>query len=100
MGNSRTHIHNWRFDIAFWHINGEKMSRRHRKGSNISVRVRGREPADRLIKRFLRKVKKQGLIEEVKRKAYYLKPSEKRRLRNIKKKRDIAKAKAKEKQNK
>ena len=71
-----------------------------KKGANIAIRPRRNESQDRLVRRFIKKVKKSGLIEEVKKRRYYLKPSQKRRLKAIKKKREIAKAKAKEKQNK
>ena len=70
-----------------------------KSATNILVRPRRNESSDRLVRRFIRKVKKSGLIEEVKRRKYYIKPSQKRRLKAIKKKREIAKAKAKEKQN-
>ena len=71
------------------------LGRKHKGGSNVSVRPRRNESPERLIKRFTRKVKKLGLIEEVKRRKHYKKPSEIRRLKAIKKKRDIAKEKAK-----
>lgn len=72
------------------------LGRKHKNGSNVSVRPRRNESAERLIKRFTRKVKKQGLIEEVKKRRHHRKPSEIKRLRNIKKQRDIAKQKAKQ----
>tara|TARA_R100001082_G_C4303278_1_gene133400 strand:+ start:410 stop:649 length:240 start_codon:yes stop_codon:yes gene_type:complete len=71
------------------------LGRKHKRGSNVSVRPRRNESPERLIKRFTRKVKKLGLIEEVKRRKHYRKPSEIRRHRAIKKKREIAKEKAK-----
>ena len=70
-----------------------------KKATNILVKPRRNESSDRLIRRLIKKIKKTGLIEEVKRRKYYIKPSQKRRLKAIKKKREIAKAKAKEKQN-
>tara|TARA_B100000131_G_scaffold307027_1_gene334769 strand:+ start:326 stop:565 length:240 start_codon:yes stop_codon:yes gene_type:complete len=71
------------------------LGRKHKRGSNVSVRPRRNESPERLIKRFTRKVKKLGLIEEVKRRKHYRKPSEIKRHRAIKKKREIAKEKAK-----
>ena len=71
-----------------------------KKPANIAVRPRRNESQERFVRRFIKKVKKSGLIEEVKKRRYYLKPSQKKRLKAIKKKREIAKAKAKEKQNK
>tara|TARA_Y100000592_G_C5481309_1_gene325733 strand:+ start:5429 stop:5650 length:222 start_codon:yes stop_codon:yes gene_type:complete len=70
-----------------------------KNATNIVVKPRRNEPQERMIRRFIKKVKKSGLIEEVKKRKYYIKPSQKRRLKAIKKKREIAKAKAKEKQN-
>jgi ribosomal protein S21 len=51
------------------------------------------DPAfEKMIKDFLRQVRKDGVIEEVKRRRYYMKPSEKKRLRkNGKPKRSLQK---------
>ena len=64
---------------------------------NIQVTPNRRETQDRMIKRFIKKCKKKGIVDEVKERRYYKKPSERRNERNIKKKRQLAKAKAKEK---
>jgi len=48
---------------------------------------------ERMIKRFLKKVKKQGIIEEFLKRRYYVKPSVQRRLD---KKRQIAEHKKRE----
>ena len=48
------------------------------KTVNIEVVARNGEPADRLIKRFLKKIKKENLMEELNSHTYYEKPSEKR----------------------
>lgn len=37
---------------------------------------------ERMLKTFLKDVQKSGVIEEVKRRRYFIKPNEKRRLRN------------------
>lgn len=47
--------------------------------SNVTVTPRGNESGDRLIKRFSRKIKKLGLIEEVKEKRFHTKRSDKKR---------------------
>ena len=47
--------------------------------ANLIIKPRKNESADRLIKRFIKKVKKLGIIQEVKDKRYYTKPSDKRR---------------------
>ena len=61
--------------------------------SNYSVKVRRNDNIDRVIKRFIKKTKKLGIIDEAKERRYYLKPSEKRRLA---KKRSDAKRKKEE----
>jgi len=48
-------------------------------GVNYSVRVRKKDNIDRVIKRFIKKCKKLGIIDEVKDRRQYTKPSEKRR---------------------
>ncbi len=69
-----------------------------RKQFNIQVRPRRKETPERMIKRFIKKCKKKGIIDEVKERRYYKKPSEKRNERNIRRKRQLIKDKAKEKQ--
>ena len=68
-----------------------------RKQFNIQVKPRRKETPERMIKRFIKKCKKRGIIDEVKERRYYKKPSEKRNERNIRRKRQLAKEKAKEK---
>ena len=48
-------------------------------GTNYSVKVRRKDNIERVIKRFIKKCKKLGIIDEVKDRRYYTKPSEKRR---------------------
>ena len=48
--------------------------------SNYSVRVRRNDNIERVIKRFIKKTKKLGIIDEVKERRFYMKPSEKKRL--------------------
>ena len=47
--------------------------------TNLTIKRRRNEPADKLVKRFIRKTKKSGIIDEVKEKRYFKKPSEKKR---------------------
>ena len=47
--------------------------------TNLVVKPRRNEPIERVIKRFNKKVKKLGIIDEVKERRRYVKPSEKRR---------------------
>lgn len=46
---------------------------------NYSVKVRPRDNIDRVIKRFIKKTKKLGIIDEVKERQRYTKPSDKKR---------------------
>ena len=47
--------------------------------SNLTVRPRRNESADRMIRRFTRKIKKLGLIEEVKERRHHTKRSDAKR---------------------
>ena len=47
--------------------------------TNLTLKPRRNERADRLIKRFIKKAKKLGIIDEARDRRYYKKPSEKRR---------------------
>ena len=59
--------------------------------TNLVVRPRRNESVERLIKRFNKKIKKLGIINEVKEKQRYDKPSDKKR--RIKKRSDRRRAK-------
>ena len=47
--------------------------------SNYSIKVRPRDNIDRVIKRFIKKTKKLGIIDEAKDRRHYTKPSDKNR---------------------
>ncbi len=47
--------------------------------TNLIVYPRRNENIERVIKRFNKKVKKLGIIEEVKERRHYIKPSERKR---------------------
>ena len=47
--------------------------------SNLTFKPRRNENIERVIKRFNKKVKKLGIIDEVKERRRFIKPSEKRR---------------------
>ena len=55
--------------------------------AHVTVYARYKEPADRLIKRFSRKVKKEGIIEEIRERRFYKKPSTIRRQKKLRRKR-------------
>ncbi len=48
-------------------------------GTNYSVKVRKKDNIERVIKRFIKKCKKLGIIDEIKDRRHYTKPSVKKR---------------------
>jgi small subunit ribosomal protein S21 len=66
--------------------------------TNLIVRPRRNENIERTIKRFNKKVKKLGIINEIKEKQYFIKPSDKKR--RAKKRSDRRRAKELAKANK
>lgn len=52
--------------------------------SMIKVKSRGSETAEQMLRRFKKMCEKEGLTKDIKRIAYYEKPSEKRRRRSRK----------------
>ena len=54
---------------------------------NVEIIVRDQSQIERMIKKFSRKVKKSGVLEEVKKRKYYVKKSVKKRLKRKEKKR-------------
>lgn len=50
----------------------------------IKVKSRGNETAEQMLRRFKKMCEKEGLTKDIKRVAYYEKPSEKRRRRGRK----------------
>jgi small subunit ribosomal protein S21 len=58
---------------------------------NVYVTARKNESVESLIKRFSRKVKKEGIVEECKNRKYYEKPSVKKRRDKLKRKRVLKK---------
>ena len=65
--------------------------------ANLVVRPRRNESAERMIKRFNKKVKKLGIIDNYKESRRYMKPSEKRRRQKKRADRRRAKELAKQK---
>ena len=47
--------------------------------SNLTIKPRRNENIERVIKRYNKKVKKLGIIDEAKERRFYIKPSERRR---------------------
>ena len=54
---------------------------------NVEVRLRNGESVDRLIKRFIKKVRKEEILDEYRERKYFEKPSVKRRKEKAKRKR-------------
>jgi ribosomal protein S21 len=54
--------------------------------AHVKVEARRNEPGERLIKRFSRKVKKEGIIDEVRERRFFVKPSKIRRLKKLRRK--------------
>ena len=50
---------------------------------NVEVKAKNGESIERLIKRFVKKVKKEGILEEYRDKRYYKKPSEVKRQKKL-----------------
>tara|TARA_Y100001963_G_C6399579_1_gene273445 strand:+ start:113 stop:325 length:213 start_codon:yes stop_codon:yes gene_type:complete len=66
-----------------------------RKTANIIIKPRGREHQDRMIRRFIRKCKKEKIIEQIRDRRYYKKPSERKREKERRRKALIEKEKRK-----
>lgn len=54
---------------------------------NVEVKLRPGESTERMIRRFTKKVKKDGILEEFKDRRYYEKPSKAKRMKKIRRKR-------------
>ena len=67
------------------------------KAVNVSIKPLRKDSPERMIRRFTRKVKKLGILDEVKKRRYYKKPSEIRREKAIRRKRETAKLERKKK---
>ena len=65
--------------------------------TNLVIYPRRNENIERVIKRFTKKIKKLGILDEYREKQRYMKPSQKRRLRNKRSDRRRAKELAKQK---
>ncbi len=50
------------------------------RGVNVSVKPRRNDHNDKLVRKFNKKVKKQKIMEQVRERRYYMKPSERKRL--------------------
>ena len=62
-----------------------------KKKGNVEVHLRNREPVERMIKRFLNKVKKEKIVEELRNREYYEPPSVVRARNKARRKKVLAK---------
>ena len=62
-----------------------------KKKVNVEVHLRNREPIERLIKRFLNKVKKEKIVEELRNREFYEPPSVIRARRKARRRKVLAK---------
>ena len=46
----------------------------------VSIKIKDGEPDEKALRRFKKKWEKAGILREYKRRAYYLKPSEKKKI--------------------
>lgn len=69
------------------------------KSLNVETEVRKGENIERAVKRFMKKVKKEMIIEDVRDKKYYEKPSEVKRRLKKRRKAVLDKLKAKQETN-
>lgn len=58
---------------------------------NVEVHLRNREPVERMIKRFLNKVKKEKIVEELRNREFYEPPSVIRARNKARKRKVLAK---------
>jgi small subunit ribosomal protein S21 len=58
---------------------------------NVEVKLRDGEPVERLIRRFTKKVKKEGIMDEYRKRQHYEKPSIRKRRKKMKRKQIVQK---------
>ena len=62
-----------------------------KKKVNVEVHLRNREPVERMIKRYLNKVKKEKIVEELRNREFYEPPSVIRARRKARRRKVLAK---------
>ena len=58
---------------------------------NISIKPLRKDSPEKMIRRFTRKVKKAGILDDVKKRRFYKKPSQIKREKILRRKREVAK---------
>ena len=64
---------------------------------NISIKPLRKDRPEKMIRRFTRKVKKAGILDDVKKRRFYKKPSQIKREKILRRKREVAKLERKKK---
>jgi len=64
------------------------------KPMHVEIVPRKNEQPERMIRRFIKKVKKEGILEEIRQRKYFVKPSEVRRKQRKERKAVMRKAQA------
>ena len=64
---------------------------------NISIKPLRKDSPEKMIRRFTRKVKKAGILDDVKKRRFYKKPSQIKREKILRRKREAAKLERKKK---
>ena len=64
---------------------------------NISIKPLRKDSPEKMIRRFTRKVKKAGILDDVKKRRFYKKPSQIKREKILRRKREVAKLERKKK---
>ena len=70
----------------------KKTAIRSRRPSHVTVVPKKNEDPSRAIKRFLKKCKNEKIVEKFRERAFYVKPSERRRKERMRRKRTIERA--------
>ena len=83
-------------DAGKYEYRTRKQDPRGSRPSHVTVSPKGNEPAEKMIKRFLRKVKKSGLADEYRKRRFFEKPSTKRRKERLRREATIKKLRQKE----
>ena len=65
----------------FWSAGARPIEESQQRTQMIKIKSRGNETAEQMLRRFKKMCEKEGLTKDIKRVAYYEKPSEKRRRR-------------------
>ena len=83
-------------NIKDYEYRTSKLPSKGNRPSHVTVSPKGNEPAEKMIKRFLRKVKRSGLAEEYRKRRFFEKPSAKKRKERLRREAKMKKLRQKE----